>query len=220
MRWNITRERENFQQSSFIVSNTARRSYNSLCAAQTEIGTSMLLDSDISRIIPDNGIHYAMSPEKRFPDHQFSGPRTPSRLDRSIDIHHSSPLSPLSRHVIEELCSSDTETRVSPQFAKNPPLSILPTQCKDDVASENFGTGTASQALQGHSCFRGCGCSPFDIEGGQTPRSPAQLPPKLVPEMGQVVNRIRRLSTTPQSHRFVSCHSIRFQVLIHISGAP
>lgn len=67
MRWNITQECENFQQSSFIVSNTARRSYDSFGTSRTEIAASTLLDSEILRVIPDEGMHYAMSTEKRYP---------------------------------------------------------------------------------------------------------------------------------------------------------
>lgn len=67
MRWNIAQEHEAFQQSSFVVSNTAKRSHNSFRTSQTEGSESMLLDSDILRVIPENGLHYAMSMEKRYP---------------------------------------------------------------------------------------------------------------------------------------------------------
>lgn len=50
-----------------MVSNASRRSYNSLLTSQTEIAASMLLDSDIMRVIPNDGIHYAKSTERRYP---------------------------------------------------------------------------------------------------------------------------------------------------------
>ncbi|KAI9463137.1 hypothetical protein HD554DRAFT_1417327 [Boletus coccyginus] len=199
MRWNITQEHEKFQQSSFIVSSAAGRSYNSFRTSQTEVTKSMLLDSEILRVVPDDGMHYATPVEKKFldHDHQVSGSRTPLSCDRSINKYCGSPLSPISRHVIEDMCSSDMETRMSPKFGKNPSLSIPSARHKGDVASGSFG---ASQALQEHYCSRGCGCSSLDVEGDQSPKSPATLSPKLFPGMGQVANKIHRSSTTPQSH--------------------
>lgn len=63
MRWNIVEERQYFQQSSFVVSNTTKHLYNS----RTGVAASMLLDSDIPRVIPDNMMDYAMSIGRRYP---------------------------------------------------------------------------------------------------------------------------------------------------------
>lgn len=67
MRWNITQGHEALQQSSVIVSNTAKRSYNSFRTSQMETSASVLLDSDLLRVIPDNESHYAVSMERRYP---------------------------------------------------------------------------------------------------------------------------------------------------------
>ena len=93
---------------------------------------------------------------------------------------------------------------MSAQFAKNSPLSILTTHHEDDEANESSGVSSASQALHGHSCSQRCACGSLNVEGGQTPKSPAKLSSKLFPEVRQVVKGIRRLSATAHSHGFVS----------------
>ncbi|KAG6371816.1 hypothetical protein JVT61DRAFT_9177 [Boletus reticuloceps] len=173
MRWSITQECEYIQQSSFIVSNTLGLSQNSLHASRTEIAASTLLDSDLLRVIPDNGRYYDMSMERS------SGRSTGNR-------RCSSPLSPISRHVMEEICSSD------PQFARRAPMSLLSAHQEDDVASESFRTESASQAMQKRSCSH---------EGSQTLRSPARLSPTLFPEVGRLAKGNNKSSAVAQSHR-------------------
>lgn len=128
-----------------------------------------------------------------------------ARLSRDCFVkkpYDSSPLSPISRHVVEEICSSPTSeteaAKTTTQIARRSPLSILPTHHEDNVVKESFSDESASQDPQGHSCSRTCGCGSLDVEGGRTPRSPANRPFKFFPEF-----RMRKLSNTAQSPRFV-----------------
>ena len=104
------------------------------------------------------------------------------------------------------------------QFAQISPFSTLPPHYEDDITNESFSVESASQALQVHSCSRTCGRDSRDVEDGQISKSQAKRTSKLFPEIGQAFQKIRRLSTTAQSHRFVLWFSIRL-VLTLISEA-
>ena len=123
--------------------------------------------------------------------------------DISLDKRCSTPLSPISREVIEEMCAAEMErTKVNAQSTRSAPLAIFPAHRKDNVARESFGVESASHSPREHSGSRGYGS--LNAGGGQVLRSPARPSLKPFLEVGQVVKRICRSSaTTTQSHRLV-----------------
>lgn len=108
--------------------------------------------------------------------------------------------------------------RATTQLALSSPLSILPTHHKDDIASDSFSLESGSRDVQEHICSRTCQCGSLDLEGSRTPKSQANRSLKLFPDIGQVFQRIRRLSTTAQSPRFVLRPSTRMVGLTLTSG--
>ena len=138
-----------------------------------------------------------MSPFTISPAHRF--------VSRDYLTHKrqcSSPLSPISRHVIEEICASaalETQTtEVTTRLPPSPSLSVL--------SIRHEGVESTPQALPTHSCSKTCGC---DLESCQTSNLQPKRSSKLFTEMGQAFQKIRRLSGTTQSHRFVGWLPIR-----------
>ncbi|KAG9308021.1 hypothetical protein JVU11DRAFT_12673 [Chiua virens] len=155
MRWNVSQGRDKFQQSSFIVSSTAQHSSKT----EKEISTSLLLNSEILRVIPDD--------KKESYDH-------------SVD-KHLSPLTPVSPHVITSATLEEAAGR-SKLFGPGSHLSMFPSHRKEDRVNEPFIFQSAPQTPQGHNCSRTCGCGALHIDSGNIDTSQINQASKLFPE--------------------------------------
>ncbi|KAF9218835.1 hypothetical protein BS17DRAFT_478206 [Gyrodon lividus] len=182
MRWGIAEtQREALQQSSVIVSSCI----HSFDASGTRSDSSSLLDSDIFRIIPDDGM----------PDIPFSESNLSSSLNKFKFA------SPLDRRAVEEkYVPAAFEVVTAPTAATVMGSPVVPAM-DDDVAGESLSGRCTLSVLQGGSSSRTGGHSSVDDSWQSnlpvslgTSSAVARMEPRKTDQ------KLRRLSLTTQSH--------------------